>query len=150
MNALIHLHAQRTRNERLWKRDLQIIPVVSLFPADFQNIAKAARGDKTGLCAFSLDDCINDQRCAVYQRSSVRNTSVRHFFQIPQPFFHCIGRISRRCKDLVDFDLPRRLVNQYEIGKGATNVTANTNRHYSPIAASRISGIPWYTNPSAC
>ena len=63
--ALVHLAAQVSRRQRFRELRVEVVHIVDLLAAHFEDVSEAARGEQRGLGALAFDDGVGSQRRAV-------------------------------------------------------------------------------------
>ena len=101
--------SRRSRgHERLRKFEEEIVDVVALLRAHFEDVAEALRGDEAELGALALDDGVGDQRRAMHDLADLGEPDAGHRDEFLEAEQRRLGRIVRRRQPLVQANgLPR-------------------------------------------
>ncbi len=125
VGPLVDLEPQMTRHERLRHLQEDVVQVVAVLAADLVAIAKAAGGEQRGGRALAFDDGVGHQRGAMDDRCNCAGLDpggVQRFAQDGRDR----GRgIRRRGQRLADRERPGLVVDEDQVGKGATDVDAD-------------------------
>ena len=63
--AFVHLGAQVSWRERFRELRVEVVHIVDLLAAHFEDVSEASRGEQRGLSALAFDDGVGSQRRAV-------------------------------------------------------------------------------------
>ena len=124
VDPLVHREAPIARRQRLGFLQEQIVEVVAHLGADLQHVAESTGGDEPHPRTGPLDDGVGDQGGAVHHAVDAGDLDAR----VARDALHTLAdrdaRVGRAGELLAGEDQVTFLVDQHEIGEGATDVHA--------------------------
>ncbi len=121
-DALGDLEPARTAHQRLGEGQEQVIDVVALLDADLEHVAETLGRDEADRRALALDDGVGDQRRAVNDLVEIADGDAGGGHHIGETAQRTLGRIGRRGQALVETNGRVALVEQDEVGEGASDI----------------------------